>query len=34
MPDNWPTPINEKRTTPTRATIKRVLEAMISEVGS
>jgi hypothetical protein len=28
MPDNWPTPINEKR-----ATIERVLEAMIYEVG-
>jgi len=32
-PQNWPTPIDEKRAAPTRATIKRVLEAMISEVG-
>lgn len=28
-PENWPTPIDEKRAAPTRATIKRVLEAML-----
>ena len=33
-PDNWPTPIDEKRAAPTRATIKRVLEAILSEVSS
>jgi formiminoglutamase len=32
-PGNWPTPIDQKRAAPTRATIKRVLEVMISEVG-
>jgi N-formylglutamate deformylase len=32
-PDNWPTPIDEKRAAPTRATIKRVLEAILSEVS-
>jgi N-formylglutamate deformylase len=32
-PENWPTPIDEERATPTRATIKRVLEAILSEVG-
>jgi N-formylglutamate deformylase len=32
-PENWPTPIDEKRAAPTRSTIKRVLEAMLSEVG-
>ena len=32
-PENWPTPIDEKRAAPTRATIKRVLEAMLSEVS-
>jgi N-formylglutamate deformylase len=32
-PENWPTPINEKRAAPTRATIRRVLEAILSEVG-
>jgi N-formylglutamate deformylase len=32
-PDNWPTPIDEKRAAPTRATARRVLEAMLSEVG-
>jgi formiminoglutamase len=32
-PENWPTPIDEERAKATRATIKRVLEAMISEVG-
>jgi formiminoglutamase len=31
--ENWPTPIDEKRAAPTRATIKRVLEAILSEVG-
>ena len=30
---NWPTPIDEKRGAPTRATIKRVLEAILSEVS-
>ena len=30
--ENWPTPIDEKRAASTRATIKRVLEAMLSEV--
>ena len=33
-PDNWPTPIDEKRATPTRATLKRVLEAILSGVGA
>jgi hypothetical protein len=33
-PENWPTPIDEKRAAPTRATIKSVLETMLSEVGS
>jgi N-formylglutamate deformylase len=33
-PYNWPTPIDEKRAAPTRATIKRVLEAIVSEVSS
>jgi N-formylglutamate deformylase len=32
-PESWPTPIDEKRAAPTRATIKRVLETMLSEVG-
>ena len=32
-PENWPTPIDEKRAAPTRATIKRVLEAMLSKVN-
>ncbi len=31
-PDNWPTPIDEKRAAPTRATIKRVLGAMLEWV--
>ncbi len=31
-PENWPTPIDEKRAAPTRATIKRVLEAMLEWV--
>jgi len=30
---NWPTPIDEKRAAPTRATIKRVLEAVLSDVN-
>ena len=30
---NWPTPIDEKRGAPTRATIKRVLEAILSDVN-
>jgi N-formylglutamate deformylase len=33
-PDNWPTPIDENRAALTRATIKRVLEAILSEVSS
>jgi formiminoglutamase len=33
-PDNWPTPVDYKRAAPTRATIKRVLETMLSEVGA
>jgi formiminoglutamase len=32
-PENWPTPIDERRAAPTRSTIKRVLEAILSEVG-
>jgi N-formylglutamate deformylase len=32
-PGNWPTPIDEKRATPTRDTLKRVLEAILSELG-
>jgi N-formylglutamate deformylase len=32
-PDNWPAPIDEERATATRATIKRVLEAILSGVG-
>lgn len=32
-PVNWPTPIDEKRATTTRATIRRVLGAILSEVG-
>jgi N-formylglutamate deformylase len=32
-PENWPTPIDEKRAAPTRATIKRLLEAMLSEIN-
>ena len=32
-PENWPTPIDEKRAAPTRSTIKRVLETILSEVG-
>jgi N-formylglutamate deformylase len=32
-PENWPTPIDEKRAPPTRATLERVLEAILSEVG-
>jgi N-formylglutamate deformylase len=32
-PENWPTPIDEMRAAPTRATIKRVLEAMLSMVN-
>jgi N-formylglutamate deformylase len=32
-PENWPTPIDDNRATPTRATIKRVLETILSEVG-
>jgi N-formylglutamate deformylase len=33
-PENWPTPIDEKRAAPTRATLKRVLEAILSEVAT
>jgi N-formylglutamate deformylase len=32
-PGNWPTPIDEKSATPTRDTLKRVLEAILSEIG-
>jgi N-formylglutamate deformylase len=32
-PENWPTPIDEERATPTRSTIKRVLEAILHWVG-
>jgi N-formylglutamate deformylase len=32
-PKNWPTPIDEQRATPTRATLKHVLEAILSELG-
>jgi N-formylglutamate deformylase len=31
-PDNWPTPIDAKRAVPTRATIARLLETILSEV--
>jgi formiminoglutamase len=31
-PDKWPTPLDEQRATPTRAAIKRVLEAMLEWV--
>jgi N-formylglutamate deformylase len=32
-PENWPTPIDQKRAASTRATIRRVLETILSEVG-
>jgi N-formylglutamate deformylase len=32
-PENWPTPIDEKRAAPTRVTIKRVLETMLADVS-
>jgi N-formylglutamate deformylase len=32
-PENWPAPIDEQRAAATRATIKPVLEAILSEVG-
>jgi formiminoglutamase len=32
-PDNWPTPIDERRAAPTRATVKRVLQAMLEWVS-
>jgi N-formylglutamate deformylase len=32
-PENWPTSIDEKRAAPTRATIKRVLEAILEHVS-
>jgi N-formylglutamate deformylase len=32
-PEKWPTPIDEKRAAPTRATLKRVLETMLAEVA-
>jgi N-formylglutamate deformylase len=32
-PENWPTPIDQKRVAPTRATIRRVLETILAEVG-
>ena len=31
-PDNWPTPIDERRAAPTRATIRRAFEAMLEWV--
>ena len=31
--ENWPPPVDEKRAAPTRATLKRVLEAILSEVS-
>jgi N-formylglutamate deformylase len=33
-PDNWPTPIDQKRAAPTRATIKRVLEAILERIAA
>jgi N-formylglutamate deformylase len=33
-PENWPTPIDEKRATSTRATIKRVLEVILSWIAT
>jgi N-formylglutamate deformylase len=32
-PENWPTPIDDERASPTRATIKRVLETILSQVS-
>ena len=32
-PENWPTPIDEKRAAATRATLKRVLEAILSQIS-
>jgi len=32
-PENWPTPVDQKRAQPTRATIKRVLEAILARVS-
>jgi N-formylglutamate deformylase len=32
-PGNWPSPLDEKRAAPTRATIRRVLETMLARVG-
>jgi N-formylglutamate deformylase len=32
-PENWPAPIDDKRATPTGATLKRVLEAILSQVS-
>ena len=32
-PGNWPTPINDERAAPTRATIRRVLEAILAWVS-
>ena len=31
-PDNWPTPIDEERAAPTRAMIKRILEAILARL--
>ena len=33
-PENWPTPIDEKRATSTRATIKRVLEVILTWIAT
>ena len=32
-PENWPTPIDEKRAAATRATLKRVLEAILARMA-
>jgi N-formylglutamate deformylase len=32
-PENWPTPVDQKRAQPTRAIIKRVLEAILARVS-
>jgi N-formylglutamate deformylase len=32
-PENWPTPIDQRRAAPTRATIKRVIEAILEHVS-
>jgi N-formylglutamate deformylase len=32
-PDNWPTPLDPRRATPTRATLRQVLQALLTFVG-